>query len=350
MLLGACAQILGLNDYQKVPAESSSGKGGAGGAGGRPPTGGTAGAHAPGSAGSEEAGRGQAGGGAGGCGETIEITVRGMPSFDPRPADGYYSYEYNVDPQLDTAAGDYLWIDFYTGGEYTGDETGVFELGTGDDVNYASCSRCVWFGVDVGDSGNAKAYFFAKSGRMDIAADSKQLIGLPDVELTDVLLSEVELDMDTHVSTEIPGGRCLHLASASLVIESKAPAAWTCPDYAYGAQDGCDCGCGVADPDCASELVGACDYCDDQGSCASDCSDIKLTDNAQCGGANQGWTCDPQNYGDGSICDCGCGIVDYDCPGKEAKVCGLCDDPKSCTAQHSGTCADIAVSDNSRCK
>lgn len=349
VLLAACAQVIGLSKYDEVesPPASTGGHGGSGAHGAE--------------AGANEAGQGTtsgtggkggsgAQGGSSGCSETIEVSVNGTPSTDPMPDFGYYSYEYNVDPQIDTAASDYFWIDFYTGGEYTGEDTGTFELGQGEDSNYASCSRCVWLGVDVGDSGTAKTYFFAKSGTMNVAADSEQMNGLPDVHLDDVLLSEVELDSDTHVSTEIPGGRCLHVSNVALVIASSAPAAWKCPDYAYGTNDGCDCGCGALDPDCDSDLVGACDYCNDEGSCAFDCSDIKLSDNAVCGPPSQGWTCDAQSYGDGTICDCGCGIVDHDCAGPQASQCDLCDDPKSCTASKSGTCSDISASDNSKCK
>lgn len=49
--------------------------------------------------------------------------------------------------------------------------------------------------------------------------------------------------------------------------------AWTCDPAWYAAQDGCDCGCGVFDPDCTSdaEVVGCDDglICDAQGKCAT---------------------------------------------------------------------------------
>jgi cysteine-rich repeat protein len=45
------------------------------------------------------------------------------------------------------------------------------------------------------------------------------------------------------------------------------PGTWTCSSSFFGTGDGCDCGCGALDPDCRSALVGACDYCDNQGSC-----------------------------------------------------------------------------------
>jgi hypothetical protein len=396
LLLGACAQLLDLGKYDEVGGaagkSASGGQGGhagtsasaghagraggsaaasggkaSGGTGGRDAMGGASGESPAGAGGHEEAaggpstagagGQDAAGGAAGvsgasgasGCSQTIEIVVQGAAIADDEVDYGYYSYEYNVDPQLGTAASDYLWLDFYTGGEYNGEDTGIFELGTGDDANYASCSRCVWLGVDLGDSGQARTYFYAKSGQLDIAADSDQLNGYPDIHVTDVLLSEVTLDDDTHVSTEVPGGRCLHLSSAAVVV-AKAPDGWKCPAFAYGTDDGCDCGCGIPDPDCISAQVGACEFCDDEGSCGlSGCSNITLIDNTKCSTGSQGWTCDPYHYGDGDACDCGCGVVDYDCVGPDALYCNVCDDPNSCTASLTGSCADIDTSDSSKC-
>lgn len=41
----------------------------------------------------------------------------------------------------------------------------------------------------------------------------------------------------------------------------KMPTAWVCSLFIYGANDGCDCGCGAVDPDCAKPLtVEACQY------------------------------------------------------------------------------------------
>ncbi len=73
-----------------------------------------------------------------------------------------------------------------------------------------------------------------------------------------------------------------------------APDDWNCSSSYYGAADGCDCGCGIFDPDCTNATATVCDYCDLSGSCAefdSDCSiwgcddlfcDINSTDNAVC--------------------------------------------------------------------
>jgi hypothetical protein len=50
---------------------------------------------------------------------------------------------------------------------------------------------------------------------------------------------------------------------------SGGPPGWTCRAEYYGTGDGCDCGCGVIDLDCADGTVGSCDYCGLRGSCSS---------------------------------------------------------------------------------
>jgi hypothetical protein len=67
--------------------------------------------------------------------------------------------------------------------------------------------------------------------------------------------------------------------------EPTVPAAWACSASFYATGDGCDCGCGAVDPDCASADVASCDYCDNVGSCngGGGCpGDIKPDDNATC--------------------------------------------------------------------
>jgi hypothetical protein len=87
-----------------------------------------------------------------------------------------------------------------------------------------------------------------------------------------------------------------------------APDGWTCAGGFYGTGDGCDCGCGIDDPDCNGGgctepgcTDDACQYCFDEGGVMSGC-------------APEGWSCPDAYYGD-TYCDCGCGIDDPDCAG-----------------------------------
>lgn len=61
-----------------------------------------------------------------------------------------------------------------------------------------------------------------------------------------------------------------------------APREWSCDEGYYGTDDGCDCGCGAVDPDCGVTTVDACVYCDNAGSCATDCAQIDPNNNAAC--------------------------------------------------------------------
>ena len=59
---------------------------------------------------------------------------------------------------------------------------------------------------------------------------------------------------------------------------------WTCDIANYGTADGCDCGCGIVDPDCVDGTVGSCEYCNNTGSCSVDAcpGTIDPNDNAVC--------------------------------------------------------------------
>jgi hypothetical protein len=52
-----------------------------------------------------------------------------------------------------------------------------------------------------------------------------------------------------------------------------APEGWTCATAYYEASDGCDCGCGVPDPDCNTTALASCSYC--WGSLAGGCSNFE---------------------------------------------------------------------------
>ncbi len=51
------------------------------------------------------------------------------------------------------------------------------------------------------------------------------------------------------------------------VTACEGPTGWLCDLDYYGAGDGCDCGCGVTDPDCIDATLDSCDYCSLPGSC-----------------------------------------------------------------------------------
>jgi len=123
------------------------------------------------------------------------------------------------------------------------------------------------------------------------------------------------------------------------------PAGWTCTPSTYGDGHQCECGCGLPDPDCKTADVTSCDNCLAVGSCAKTLcpSTIAPGDNAHCA-APPLWTCSPGLYGDG-VCNCGCGVVDIDCPDATAASCQLCDQSSCAPFQ----CAAVDPNDNAHC-
>ncbi|HKP59925.1 MAG TPA: hypothetical protein VJV78_24540 [Polyangiales bacterium] len=127
---------------------------------------------------------------------------------------------------------------------------------------------------------------------------------------------------------------------------------WRCPIRSWGGGDGCDCGCGAKDPDCDPGFAqctgpncnaGECQICHDRTGRTVPCSD-----------ALKDWTCDPLAFGSGDGCDCGCGVADPDCEetgctshGCRDAACKRCTDSDyskdqllGCTPDSGWTCHD----------
>ena len=153
-----------------------------------------------------------------------------------------------------------------------------------------------------------------------------------------------------------------------------APDGWTCPAAHYNTQDGCDCDCGLYDPDC--DIVDAtlygCDighYCDAEGVCTpfevcdphvnEICHEGNVHWTDACGVVEEvkddcaghpcyndqcwpevpvGWTCAPGYYNATDGCDCGCGPYDPDCDVAGAYLYG-CNDGEECDA--TGACVPM---------
>ncbi len=130
--------------------------------------------------------------------------------------------------------------------------------------------------------------------------------------------------------------------------------AWTCADASYGGDDGCDCGCGVVDPDCADPSVESCDTCNAEGSCdeaGGGCPGLIVEDNnSQCFvPVPAEWTCDEGYFNANDGCDCGCGAFDLDCADLTVESCNYCNDPGSCDEDGDGCPGDIDPENNIQC-
>lgn len=130
------------------------------------------------------------------------------------------------------------------------------------------------------------------------------------------------------------------------------PIAWICEDKWY-IDATCDCGCGAPDPICFGEGCSAvgccmpascaglgCAYCANAGGDTAELCGFSeppvdgpadgVTD-APPDGVPAAWVCDDAWYGDGGVCDCGCGAPDPDCLGDGCETVDCCM-PASCAS------------------
>lgn len=125
-----------------------------------------------------------------------------------------------------------------------------------------------------------------------------------------------------------------------------APKAWTCAPAKFngGKGNGCDCGCGAVDPDCElmpSETVTGCkvgEVCG-VGKCipaAWKCS-LKFYDEDKAGPTDK-------------FCDCGCGVADPDCTDAKLASCNFCDDMGSCSVKACDMMPTIDPMNNAVCQ
>jgi hypothetical protein len=137
-------------------------------------------------------------------------------------------------------------------------------------------------------------------------------------------------------------------ASGSSGSGSFPPFNWRCAVAAWG-NGSCDCGCGVADPDCKNGDIDTCKVCDGIGSCSgAKCPGrIDEDDTTTCEPVPVGWNCPLRNYEDGESCDCGCGVTDPDCDEEDRDACDACALNGSCSPRDCPGAID--AEDNSQC-
>jgi hypothetical protein len=129
-------------------------------------------------------------------------------------ADSPGSYEiYQVGPLQDTDLGyggvlpDVISFEFYANGAPI--TAGTFDLGSGDNANYATCSQCVRVIMDI-DTGTGvpQKIFYQTGGTLTV--DAMTLPGSDPIVLSwqNVTLAEVYIDPSTFESTLVPNGDC----------------------------------------------------------------------------------------------------------------------------------------------
>lgn len=139
-------------------------------------------------------------------------------------------------PLVGGAADDILAIEFYAS------DTGSFELGTGDNANYATCSQCVLIYADIDPSTGPAATYFQSAG--SITVDPAHAPGDADiaVTITGLKLEEVDIAQGDYTSTPVEGGACFNqTGSANLKTPACVP---NCGSHVCG-DDGCGGTCGA---------------------------------------------------------------------------------------------------------
>lgn len=132
-------------------------------------------------------------------------------------------------------------------------------------------------------------------------------------------------------------GAICHTELPATTSEPGLPASWSCNPAYYGTSDGCDCACGAYDPDCDSgnQQLYNCsegESCNEEGLCVSPPPQLPEEP------SSEGWTCNVDYYGTADGCDCNCGVPDPDCDitGQQLYGCmagETCSDAGACVAE-----------------
>ena len=117
------------------------------------------------------------------------------------------------------------------------------------------------------------------------------------------------------------------------------PGGWTCSWFRL-ANRRCDCGCGIADPDCPA--VARVSDCRDDGCGSGMGPDPRDLTQCMAAAPQDHWTCDLDLLFDGAQCDCGCGAVDTDCPGGATAA--------SCDTVHCGSGQELIAGQIAECQ
>lgn len=126
-----------------------------------------------------------------------------------------------VEPALGTAVPDEFQIQLY---EFKGPQApGTFDLGAGDETNFATCAHCVLVFEDMNAEGKAARYFFQTAGELTLTVNPTPTTGEVRGSLKNLRLVEVTIDYagETFESTPVPNGSCFEVDA--LDINTTAP-------------------------------------------------------------------------------------------------------------------------------
>ncbi len=118
-------------------------------------------------------------------------------------------YDGTTDLGFGGAEPDQISFEFYSYIAATPPATGTFDLGSGNNTNYATCNQCILIFQDLIAPHDPQKTFFQTGGSitidMNTVPGTAANVGL---SWSNVTLAEVTIDPDTFVSTLVPGGDC----------------------------------------------------------------------------------------------------------------------------------------------
>lgn len=121
----------------------------------------------------------------------------------------------------------------------------------------------------------------------------------------------------THLSCQNPGNGTVP-PPGSIGLCQGPPVKWTCDPNQWADGTTCDCACGAPDPDCSNAALAV-----------AGCSGADVCKQGAC--VPPAWTCNGTFYNHLDGCDCNCGAVDPDCAVTGQMVVG-CTMGQSCVA------------------
>ena len=130
---------------------------------------------------------------------------------------------------------------YFEGGYGRMPDTGTYDLGSGSNTNYRTCTECVSVYKDAVNENYTK-FYFQESGTLTVEPYDESTRGLHGT--ISATLAEIELD-DKNNSTPVPNGSCIEIEAAAFNSEGcvKQCAGKDCGD------DGCGGSCGTCGHD-----------------------------------------------------------------------------------------------------
>ena len=193
--------------------------------------------------------------------------------WDTLYMDEDYSNSFYADASFgDASLSDFIALEFYQNDDFT-TTAGTFNLGTGSNTNYKTCSECVRAYQDIASDGSSYAkQYFQKSGTLKISnVDSDgNISGTLEATLIEVTIGSKE---EGYPSNPVAGGACIEIESGT---------------FGEGEEEACV-------PDCTGKICGSdgcggvCGNCNTGLACSENQNECVELEISECTGLSLEW-------------------------------------------------------------